>query len=298
MSYFTERNGMREGIQKTNIISVDMYTILLDCCEQYYENIAWRFSELCPDGNGCCGLDMSKMAAFLKFEIPTLYRDSYNRIVAPDRYYDTYDQYALLDYIEFIGNNIKDVTDRYWHGYFKHHELSFGESGVAFEKFRQDINAIFEKTGLLYSYSEYGEIERVEENSVLSEDIEIAIAAVKEQGLRELLMAAIQKHKSPKPTDHRDAVEKIWDAWERLKTYYTTMDKKASASKIVNDIAGGHQDYIALFDTEFTTLTKIGNNHRIRHHETDKIDITDDKHYDYFFNRCLSIIALAIQYLE
>lgn len=298
MSYFTERNGMREGVQKTSQISVDMYKILLDCCEQYYENIAWKFPEICPDGNGCCGLDMSKMGAFLKFEIPTLYRDSYDRIVAPDRYYDTYDQYALLDYIEFIGNNIKDVTDCYWHSYFKHNDLSFGENGQTFEKFCQDINAIFKKTGLLYTFSEYGEIERVEENSVLSEDVENAIAAVREPGLTELLMEAIQKHKSPKPTDHRDAVEKIWDAWERLKTYYTAMDKKSSASKIVNDIAGGHQDYIALFNTEFATLTKIGNNHRIRHHETDKIDITDDKYYDYFFNRCLSIIALAIQYLE
>jgi len=45
-------------------------------------------------------------------------------------------------------------------------------------------------------------------------------------------------------------------------------------------------------------LTSIGNKYRIRHHETDKIDITDVRYYDYLFNRCLSLIALAIKYLQ
>lgn len=49
---------------------------------------------------------------------------------------------------------------------------------------------------------------------------------------------------------------------------------------------------------EFKMLTDIGNKYRIRHHETDRIDITDVRYYDYFFNRCLSLIALAIQYLR
>ena len=29
-----------------------------------------------------------------------------------------------------------------------------------------------------------------------------------------------------------------------------------------------------------------------------RTQIQDPRHYDYFFNRCLSLIALAIQYLE
>ena len=97
---------------------------------------------------------------------------------------------------------------------------------------------------------------------------------------------------------HRDAAEKIWDALERLKTYYTGMDKKTSVSKIVSDMAGGQAEYIDLFNAEFKALTDIGNNFRIRHHETSKIDITDVRHYDYFFNRCLSLISTAILYLK
>ena len=76
------------------------------------------------------------------------------------------------------------------------------------------------------------------------------------------------------------------------------MNKAKSAEKIVNDIAAGQVPYVTLFDTEFRALTKIGNDFRIRHHETDKVEITDVRYYDYFFNRCLSLIALAIQYLQ
>ena len=63
-------------------------------------------------------------------------------------------------------------------------------------------------------------------------------------------------------------------------------------------MANNQTSFETLFNDEFVALTKIGNNYRIRHHETDKIDITDTRHYDYFFNRCLSLIALAIQYLN
>ena len=56
--------------------------------------------------------------------------------------------------------------------------------------------------------------------------------------------------------------------YERLKTYYTTLNKQKSAEKIVNDMAAGQAPYVTLFDAEFRALTKIGNDFRIRHHET------------------------------
>ena len=112
------------------------------------------------------------------------------------------------------------------------------------------------------------------------------------------MLEAILLNRSPYPTDVRDAVEKLWDAYERLKTYYTTMNKRDSANKIIADMAAGQASYVTLFEDEFKALTKIGNDFRIRHHETDKVEITDVRYYDYFFNRCLSLIALAIQYLQ
>lgn len=62
---------------------------------------------------------------------------------------------------------------------------------------------------------------------------------------------------------------------------------------------GSNKDpYKELFEKEFHELTAIGNNFRIRHHETTKTDIEDNRHYDYFYKRCLSLISVAIQYLD
>ena len=81
--YYTERNGMRKPIERTYDISTDKYALLLDCCEKYYNNLAWKFPEQCLDGRGCCGLDEEKFNRSLKFDIPTLYRDVYGKIAAP-----------------------------------------------------------------------------------------------------------------------------------------------------------------------------------------------------------------------
>ena len=62
-------------------------------------------------------------------------------------------------------------------------------------------------------------------------------------------------------------------------------------------MANGDEIYKDLFDSEFNELTKIGNNYRIRHHETNKTEITDERYYDYFYGRCFALIALAIKFI-
>lgn len=307
MAYYTERHGMRRPVAKTYDISIEKYALLLHCCEKYYNNLAWKYPEECPDGHGCCGIDHEQFRMDLRYEIPTLYRDNADCIAVPTVHYnifssndekDEYDQFALLDLIEFFAENVRDVVVGGFHSYFGHHHLTCQNSRNVCAQFRDEINSIFQKTGLLYELNTNLQVERIVENSPLTPAVESAIAAVKEVGTRELLQEAILLHRSPYPADVRDAVEKLWDAYERLKTYYTTMNKAKSAEKIVNDMAARQVPYVTLFDTEFRALTKIGNDFRIRHHETDKVEITDVRYYDYFFNRCLSLIALAIQYLQ
>ena len=297
MSYYTERHGLRAPVEKTEIITHEMYALIFDCCERYFDNIAWKYPKECPEGNGCCGLDIRKLSTVLKFEIPTLFQNE-NGIIDKPHKDDEYDQYALLDFIEFMYATVRNISNRFWHSYYRHYDISFESAhGISFS-FRDDINNIFNKTGLLYSLSNLGMVERIAENGVLSKEIESAVAKAPEKGIKELLQDAILLYKTPGPKARQDSVEKIWDALERLKTYYTTLDKKASAAKIVNDMANNQTEFSAIFDEEFKALTKIGNDFRIRHHETNKIDITDSRHYDYFFNRCLSLIALAIEYLK
>lgn len=306
MAYYTERHGMRRPVAKTYDISIEKYALLLHCCEKYYNNLAWKYPAQCPDGQGCCGLNYEEFRLDLRYEIPTLYRDDADCIAVPTTIHNIfdgdhqpeYDQYALLDLIEFFAENVRDVVVGGFHSYWGHHHLTCQNSRNVCAQFRDEINSIFQKTGLLCSLSTNLQVERIVENSPLTPEVEATIATVKEPGTLELLQEAILLHKSPYPAGIRGATEKIWDAFERLKTYYTALNKAKSAEKIVDDMAGGQAPYVTLFDIEFKALTKIGNDFRIRHHETDKIEIKDIRYYDYFFNRCLSLIALAIQYLQ
>jgi len=302
MSLYTERHGMRKPVQRTDAITVEMYSLILTCCEKYYDNLAHLFPEQCPDGAGCCGLNQDAFQTMLTFEIPSLFRNSANRITAPQkdswRDDDEYDQYALLDLIEYIGQNCKDITTESYHSFFGHHHISLRETDGVFDNFRNDINNIFDKTGLSYTLTDQKIVERIIENGVLTPEVEKAVTSISEQGTRDLLREAILLFRDRNPESRKNAVEKIWDALERLKTFYTSLDKKASAQKVVGAMSGGVTEFDTLFNEEFNVLTKIGNNFRIRHHETNKTDITDLKHYDYFFNRCLALIALAIQCVQ
>ena len=62
-----------------------MYALIFDCCESYFDNIAWKYPEECPDGNGCCGIDIYKLSNTLKFEIPQLFQSENGVIVKPQK---------------------------------------------------------------------------------------------------------------------------------------------------------------------------------------------------------------------
>jgi hypothetical protein len=301
MKLYSERHGIRAPLEKTHSINRDMYSLLLDCCKRYQKNLTHIFTLNCHHDftdSDYVAFDEKGFLTRIKIRIPSLFRDEYDRICVPD-YGDEYDQYALLDLIEFFAQNIKDISER-WNNerYQNYQTIDCLDSSDIFKSFQEAINEIFTESGLLYELTDEKIIERIVENSPLTKEIENNFEEVREKGTRELLKDAVALYKTPNPAARQDSVEKIWDAFERLKTYYTKLNKKHSVERIVNDMANGNDDFAELFDNEFMRLKDIGNNYRIRHHETDKIEITDVRYYDYFFNRCLSLIALAIQYLK
>lgn len=300
MKLYTERHGIRAPQEKTYFINKDMYSLLLECCKKYQKNLTHIFTLHCHHNftdSDYVAFDEKGFITRIKIKIPSLFRDEYDRICAP-MYDEGYDQYALLDLIEFFAHNINDISERWNNERYKNYQtIDCLNTSYIFGNFQEEINEIFSESGLLYELTDEKIIERIVENSPLTPEIENSIAAVHEIGTRDLLKDAIALYKTPNPAARQDSVEKIWDAFERLKTYYTALDKKNSSEKIVNDMAGGNDAFVKLFNDEFRKLTDIGNQYRIRHHETDKIDITDARYYDYLFNRCLSLIALAVEYL-
>ncbi len=169
--------------------------------------------------------------------------------------------------------------------------IEFYEKYNADNGFSAQVNALFKLNGLQYKL-ENGRIESTLDVTINKKDI----SAIPERGLKDLLMEAESYYNSG---NKQIAVEKLWDAFERLKTYYSpTLSKAQSSNKIIDDMSGSNADFKTMYETEFKALTNIGNCFRIRHHETTKIDITDNRQYDYFYRRCLALISVAILYSE
>lgn len=94
------------------------------------------------------------------------------------------------------------------------------------------------------------------------------------------------------------ATEKIWDAFERIKTFYKQYDKKGSITKLIDIVSKNNAEYREMVEEEFTSLTKLGNDFRIRHHETNKKGICCKEHYDYLFHRCIAVLRLVTSVLR
>lgn len=300
MKLYTQRHEMRKPIEHTSTITIEMYALLLKCCEKYYKYLTYLFPLKCHHDftdRDYLVFDNNHFFNRLNIKIPTLFRDQNGNIGLPQQN-EKYDQYALLDLIEFVAKNIKDIREGWNHNQYKNFwNIDCLDTTFTRAICQKEINEIFDESGLLYTLNPNMEVERVVENGVLSSEIVSSISTIQEQGIRELLEEAIGYFRQPKPEVRKIAVEKIWDAFERLKTYYTSLKKNQSADKIVDDMSNQSAEYKQIFEAEFKALTDIGNNFRIRHHETNKIDITDLRHYDYFFNRCLALISTAISYL-
>ena len=295
---YTERNNLRTIQDKTTIIDKDRYALLLSVCNKYIPHMAGAFPDYCRDNSTIvCGVNMQLFSNTLKFRIPDLEYDYAGCVVVP--MFDEYNQYALLDYVEYIGNCIIDFEEYDFHSFYQHNHIKILETSKVKHKFRNEINDAFELTRLLYRLNDNFEVERV---TSIDEQIESEIRnleSVKEQGLKELLLESVRLYKNPRPELHKLATEKIWSALERIKTVFIVegMDKKQSIARLIETMANGDDVYKDLFNSEFNELTRIGNNYRIRHHETDKTEITDERYYDYFYGRCFALIALAIKFI-
>ena len=111
---------------------------------------------------------------------------------------------------------------------------SFDGHTTKSSQFENEINAIFKLNNINVELRD-GEIHSTS-NTVIGLDDSTNI---NEAGLEELIRIAEDLYNKG---NYSCAVEKIWDAFERIKTYYyPTLDKKKSVEKIINDISYGNE---------------------------------------------------------
>lgn len=88
-------------------------------------------------------------------------------------------------------------------------------------------------------------------------------------------------------------LEKIWDAFERLKTI-KGIDKKVSINTIIAHITNGDKEISQMLDNEFRELTKIGNSYSIRHSEITQKKLPNSQFIEYLYFRMLSLISCIL----
>lgn len=156
MKLYTERRGIRAPQEKTYSINIDMYSLLLDCCKRYQKNLTHIFTLNCHHDftdSDYVAFDKKGFITRIKIRIPTLFRDEYDRICAPT-YCNKYDQYALLDLIEYFAQNIKDIKEHWNNSYQNYKTIDCLNTSDVFKNFQEAINDIFSEAGLLYELTD------------------------------------------------------------------------------------------------------------------------------------------------
>lgn len=202
----------------------------------------------CVDGDWITGTNQKAFFVALQGEIPEIeypFRTTINKAdpspifgvaleVIPDDPYAP-DTPVVLDLIEFCHLHVSSPIQSGFHSYFGHNHLTFDrEAGQ--ESYRAQINRIFARNSIAYELRANGIVERLAP-PVLRDSLRSAVFSTGDAILDDLLERARTKFLSHDAQNRRESLEKIWDAWERLKTLNDPSSKKLSVTALLDQAA-------------------------------------------------------------
>jgi len=284
MSYFSDREqGTRPRIVEEFTKSAWAGIIAIIRSRINDGSFGCRFPETCWDGGVPFRCDEDSFVQALKAEIPDIPWPLDEESALPIM--------VIFDLIEFCYKAVGKPFTINYHSYFNHSHLRFEreEGQVAFCK---DVNTILARNGLAYAIDHDGLIRRLptEELGALLKSAKVVTGDTE---LDALLEAAKKKYLDPDLRVRKEALEKLWDAWERLKTIEPGDDKKESVASLLNKCAT-EVHFRTTLEKEATELTRIGNTFRIRHSETTQVPLESSDHVDYLFHRLFALIYMIL----
>ena len=305
MTYFSEREGIRPSQSKDQIDERVWRGIQALISARVADgSFGATYPDICPDSGAFIGCDEHLLSAAIVAEIPELPEypwvlqiniASYSRIADTSLISDDIPSTPyILDLIEFCCQKIADPVNISYHSFYAHHHYRYDiEEGQ--QKFKKDINRIFDSNSLAYELGKEGFVTR-RTSPVLQEELLSVRYNTHDYELNRLLEMARQKFLSRNDELQRESLEALWDAWERLKTLGHGSNKKKQITSLLNEVA---EDESPLFrdvlEIEATAITEIGNKHGIRHSEITQESLAKSEHVDYLFHRLLSIIHLILK---
>jgi len=250
-----------------------------------------QYPEMCPDGDGPTGTDEQSFVLALRAEVPDV---QWPLKIEEGPHYDKKPWAPVtmeaLDLIQFCYQAVSKPIQGSYHSFFRHHHLSFDEE-VGKDSFREKINTIFRRNGIAFVLEYDGTIKRIipeQFKSFISTHIRTG-----DSDLNNMIDDAQKKFLNPDTKIRKEAIERLWDCWERIKTLEDPMNKKKSIS-ILLDKASSDPDTRSLLEQEARKLTDIGNTFHIRHSEVTQIVISDNSIIDYLFYRLFAFVQMLL----
>lgn len=200
----------------------------------------------------------------------------------------------ILDAIQFFARIISKPMQTQHHSYGRHHHILAFDREAGLLEYHEAVNRLFRRCKHPYELQlDYGgRVERL-----LPAGLDELVKTRYRTGdstLDQLLTVAVTKIQDKDPAVRAEALEKLWDAWERLKTILNP-DKKQGINQLLQRAFPEPQLRERVND-EATALTRIGNDFMIRHSETTKVAVAPE-HIDYLFHRLLALMQALIRIL-
>lgn len=235
---------------------------------------------------GCpCGCDEKAFHRVLAAEVPW--------VEWPLSPTETPETPVILDLLEFCARAVGDPIQGAYHSFFRHHHLSWDrEAGL--QRFVADVNMLFRRNALAFEITPAGEVRRLLPTP-LAEVIGWTLFQTSDPETDRLLEAARQRILSPKSEDRQDALEKLWDAFERLKTLEPGANKRDQADVLLDRVAAPGSAFRQALAREAMELTCIGNSFRIRHSEVTQEALTSPDQVDYLFTRMFAFVRMVLR---
>jgi len=234
---------------------------------------------MCEEGQGITGCSEHDLALAVEAE--------FEELTWPLRESDQPQNLTVLDLLEFIYRHTSKPSERNYHDFYRHQHLAFDrEAGQ--EEMHERINRLLSRAGLIYELTYEGRIERLGSPAIETQ-LEQSLPPTEDPTFDELLEAAVTKFHSPDQAVRREALESLWDAFERMKTMLDPNKRSGAEDLLAAASQEATDEEEDLLRQEMKTLTAIGNDFRIRHHEVDAIEPTDDL-AEYLFGRLYAFI--------
>ncbi|MGL4731774.1 MAG: AbiJ-NTD4 domain-containing protein [Clostridium sp.] len=220
--YFTDREK-RVKVSDTEEIGLNVFNAIIGVYVQFQNQLAYNFSKK-DDYNNIVRCNTNRFRERMLGDIPDFTINEYGWISALEEVSE-FDKYALLDFIEFCWKNIKDYEKG------RYGLVFYNDEGKEKSIFQNEVNKIFERNRIVFRLNNDGEIERM-----LLVQLDVLVKTCSHTGndkeLNKLIDETINHIIKPKFEDRQIALEKLWDAYERLKAYYDD-NKKKSVKRLI-----------------------------------------------------------------